>query len=844
MGLGEYRQKRDFTRTPEPKGEEQADGTGLRFVVQKHAATRLHYDLRLELDGSLKSWAVPKGPGRAAGDKRLAVHVEDHPLEYGEFEGIIPEGEYGGGTVLIWDRGTWEPLEEPRQGYARGELKFLLHGRKLRGKWTLVRLKPKEGEQDKNWLLIKGRDDRTDNGPDPLEMELSVVSGRTMEEIARQRSSVWGGPHLTDNRNGPDPLNPGGLSGAVAGEQPRSLSPQLATPVSEPPTGEGWLHEIKYDGYRIICFVTQGRARMVSRRGQDWTERFESIAGQAASLGQECILDGEVAVLRPDGTTDFQALQNVLKGRDGSALTYHVFDLPHCSGFDLTAVPLLRRKELLRALLPPEGAVRFSDHIQGRGDEVLRNACRLGLEGIISKRADSTYQGGRRSSWLKVKCSKRQEFVIGGYSEPSGSRRGFGALLVGFHEGGELRYAGRVGTGYTEKTLADLSARLSERRTDHPPFVDPPRGAAARGVHWVHPDLVAEVEYTEWTREGALRHPSFKGLREDKSPAEVGRERELPLRKALGPIGRGGSREAASGGRVAGIRVSNPDRVVFPKAGITKGEVARYYEAVADVLLPHVIDRPLTVIRCPEGIGGQCFYQKHLYENLPPSIHGVEVREKKQKEPYILIRDLEGLIGLVQMGVIELHPWGSRAETLELPDTMVFDLDPDPTVPWSDVVLGANLIRNHLLELGLTPFVKTSGGKGLHIVVPLQPKSDWSEVKAFAGAVARDLVRMHEALFVATMSKSKRAGRIFIDHFRNSRGATSVSAYSLRAREEAPVSTPLQWEELPEVRPDTYTLRTFRDRPGTIRKEPWKGYSAARRPLPGVRESEAGLSFQ
>jgi bifunctional non-homologous end joining protein LigD len=851
MGLEEYRHKRNFGKSPEPRGEN-ADRPRpeLRFVVQKHAATRLHYDLRLELDGVLKSWAVPKGPGTMPGDKHLAVHVEDHPLEYGEFEGVIPQGEYGGGTVLLWDRGTWEPLDDPHKGYGRGELKFLLHGHKLKGKWTLVRLRPRDakpGEEDKNWLLIKGRDSGRDSAaPDQdQESDRSVATGRTMEEIARQKDNVW---HSSQSEAGvrgrpgvPEDLSR--LPGAVPGEQPQSMSPQLAALTPEPPEGEGWLHEIKYDGYRLLCIVRNSQARMISRSGQDWTARFKEIAVRAASLG-ECILDGEIVVLGPGGTSDFQSLQNLFKGQGTGEPVYYVFDLPYCSGFDLTRVPLFKRKEILQELLAQEtGSIRYSDHIIGRGGEVFRNACRLGLEGIISKRADSLYRSGRSASWLKIKCSKRQEFVIGGFTEPGGARSGFGALLVGYYEEGILCYAGRVGTGFTERMLKNLSGRLTGLETETPPFADPPRGRDAKGVHWVTPDLVAEVEFAEWTREGVLRHPAFKGLREDKNPREVTRETAQPLQQVESTDRtKGAQRRAASAAnRVAGVRVSNPARKVFPVAGITKFEVAAFYEAIAGQVLPHITGRPLTVIRCPEGVGGQCFYQKHLYDNLPPSIFGVEIMEKGKQVVYILIKDLEGLIGLVQMGVIELHPWGSRAEALELPDTMIFDLDPDPAVEWKDVAEGAGLIRKRLEALGLRSFVKTSGGKGLHIVVPLEPKADWDEVKAFAGGVARGLARSHRDRFVATMSKSKRTGKVFIDYFRNSRGATSVAAFSLRAREGAPVSTPVEWAELHGIRPDTFTLRTLRKRIDALERDPWEGYFSVRQFLTESMKAEAAL---
>jgi bifunctional non-homologous end joining protein LigD len=843
MGLKEYRKKRDFSKTPEPQGEvELRPAAGLRFVIQKHDATRLHYDLRLELDGVFKSWAVPKGPGETPGERHLAVHVEDHPLDYGDFEGVIPKGEYGGGTVLLWDRGTWEPLADPHRGYDKGELKFLLHGQKLSGKWTLVRLRPKEGEEDKNWLLIRGREGRFGQAAGG-DQELSVATGRTMEQIAEQRDRVWHGDSGEEPAAGKiERTDPSTLHGALKTGMPQELSPQLATLVTEPPEGDEWLHEIKYDGYRLLCYIDKGSARLVSRRGQDWTERFGVIATQASRLSTEAVLDGEMVLLKPDGTTDFQALQNLVKSGAAGEPVYYVFDLPFLDGYDLTRVPLERRRELLEEVLPASGSIRFSEHIRGRGGEVFRNACRLGLEGIVSKRADSAYEQRRSDSWLKVKCVKRQEFVVGGYTEPRGSRSGFGALLVGLHEGGGLRYAGRVGTGFTERTLAALAGRLSDLESDAPPFSNPPSGREARGVHWVRPELVCEVEFTEWTREGVLRHPSFKGLREDKISAQVTKEQPRPLTGVAeaGGCGKASGRSQGGALRIGGVRVSSQDREVYPGEGITKGDIACFYESIAGRVLPYVAGRPLTVIRCPEGIGGQCFYQKHLYDNLPPTIQGVEVAEKGKEEIYLLIEDIGGLIGLVQMGVIELHPWGSRAERLEHPDTMVFDLDPDPSVGWPAVVEGAGMIRDRLEELGLRSFVKTTGGKGLHVVVPLQPMAGWEEVKAFAGALAAGLVRKHQKRFVATMSKAKRSGKIFIDHFRNSRGATSVSAYSLRARPGAPVSTPVTWDELQGVRPDTFTLRTLDARLGRNRNDPWAEYFELRQGITREMLAKAG----
>lgn len=851
MPLAEYRRRRRFGRTPEPAGERNR-GPGRLYAIQKHAATRLHYDLRLELDGVLKSWAVPKGPSLDPGEKRLAVHVEDHPVEYGGFEGIIPEGEYGGGTVMVWDRGEWEPLGDPGRAYQKGHLSFRLAGRKLRGEWTLARMHGAAGgEEGQNWLLIKKRDEAARPGSEITEEEpLSAATGRSIEEIAGDAHALW---HSGQPVDGPVPAleetappaekpaqpDPAVLPGARPAPMPETIAPQMATLVTEPPAGGHWLHEIKYDGYRILALVHGGKVRLLTRRGKNWTGTFAPVAASLSRLPlADAVLDGEVAVLRPDGTTDFQALQNVLEGLGGGEMVYFVFDLPWYGGYDLAAVPLAARKRLLRELLaalaPGHPTLRYSDHLEGNGDIVYEQACRLGLEGIVSKRADSGYLQKRTRNWLKIKCLERQEFVIGGFTEPGGSRHGFGALLLGYYEGERLRFAGRVGTGFDERTLAALARRLAGLARPEPPFADPPTGREARGVHWVAPELVAEVDFAGWTGDGVLRQPAFKGLREDKPPREVIRERPQPV-EASAP---GAVPPAGQSGRIAGVKLTNPARVFYPGVGITKDELARFYEEIAGWVLPRVAGRPLTMVRCPEGQAGECFYQKHLNETMPPTLKGIDIREKDAVETYLYLDDLPGLISLVQLGVLEFHPWGSRVEDLERPDLMIFDLDPGEGVAGEAVADCARLLRDRLAALGLTGFLKTTGGKGLHVVAPLVPRAGWEEVKEFARAVAEDAASSDPRRYLATMSKAKRRGRIYIDYLRNARGATAVAAYSTRARPGAPVSTPLRWDELAAGLPShAYTIRNLPRRLAQLKEDPWGGLEEARQPItPGMKQ--------
>jgi len=882
VALETYRAKRNFKRTPEPRGGRRT-ARGDAFVIQKHAASHLHYDFRLELDGVLRSWAIPKGPSLDPRDKRLAIAVEDHPVEYGSFEGVIPAGEYGGGTVMLWDRGTWTPIGDPHAGLAKGHLEFTLHGEKLAGAWSLIRTRgSKYGGKtgDRAWLLVKERDAFARPGHAAIvdDAPASVASGRDMDDIAHARDRVWhsdrsasrGAPR--DARGSAPGAASGTTSGTTSGAAPRAdpstldgarkapmpayVAPMLATLVAQAPPGDGWIHEIKYDGYRIVAAVAHGKARLFSRSGKDWTVAFGAVARELATLPLDTAwLDGEVTVLDAKGRTSFQALQNALAGDGASALTLFVFDVMYLDGFDVRAAPLAQRKALLHALLGKggqQGVVRLGPEIAGRGDEFLAQACKLGLEGSVAKRADSAYASGKRTGeWRKIKCLQRQEMVIGGYTEPQGARTGFGALLLGYHDGGELRYAGKVGTGFDEKTLQSLHRKLVQRERKTPPFANPPRGYEAKGVHWVAPELVAEIAFTEWSRDGALRHPSFQGLRADKKASEVMREKpqETPApaaRETKAKAGTGRTRSSKAPAKrpgavpvasrvpheVAGITLSHPDKPYFPDIGVTKGELAAYYAAVAPHMLAHLAGRPLSLVRCPDGWQGQCFYQKHAAKAVNAAVTRVEVPEGKGTATYMAAGSVQALVALVQWGVIELHPWGSRTPRLGRPDRLIFDFDPDADVPFAELVTAVTLLRTLFAEMGLTGFLKTTGGKGLHVVLPIRATLEWDAAKAFARDVAEFMVRTFPDRFVATASKERRKGRIFIDWLRNAEGATAVAPYSARARAGAPVATPIAWEELDhDVRGAWFDVRNVPARLAAARQDPWRDFFTIRQTI-------------
>ncbi len=843
MGLQRYHRKRDFGQTPEPKGSVTARRrAGLRFVVQKHAARRLHYDFRLELDGTLKSWAVPKGPSLDPADKRLAVQVEDHPLDYGSFEGVIPEKQYGAGPVALWDRGTWRPDGDPRRGYREGHLKFALSGKKLHGRWALVRMKGRGEKGKEPWLLIKERDAeaRPGHGADLLEeAPQSVKSGRTVEEIAAGRKK-------TRLQTKSARVAPSGPAAAPAGEPvralPAHLAPELATLVETAPAGAGWLYEVKYDGYRIVARIDQRGVQLYSRNGHDWTARFADIAGDLAALDVgPAWLDGEVCVLDSRGLTSFSALQRVLSDASKGPALYFVFDTPFLQGRDLRALPLTQRREALqRALgkLNDRSTLRLSAAVTGSGAEVRAQACKSGLEGVIGKRADSPYRHERTRDWIKLKCRQRQEFVIGGYTPPGGSRHGLGALLLGVHEkNGELRYAGRVGTGFDAATLTALEQKLSRLRTEASPFARPPSGRLARDVHWVQPRLVAEISFAEWTHDGHVRQASFEGLREDKAQTEVTREiaRGTPRVRARTrrAVARTGAVKVAraSPPMVLGVKITHSERIVYPDAKVSKLMVAEYYARLAPRLLPYVAGRPLSIVRCPEGTTAQCFFQKHVGGYKIPGIDVAMIEDSTGRNPYIVANSAKALVGLAQMNALELHVWGAKAATLERPDTMVLDLDPDPELPWATVVKAAQLTRTLLDELGLDALVKTTGGKGLHVVVPLERRHSWDDVKGFAQSVATHLAKTLPDQFTATVTKARRRGKIFVDYLRNTRGATAVAPYSLRARTGATVATPLSWDELSaKVPPSAFTIATVPERIAK-KKDPWADYERRRQRL-------------
>ncbi|RJQ56310.1 MAG: DNA ligase D [Actinobacteria bacterium] len=855
MALEEYRKKRHFEKTPEPAGKPAPGEADHLFVIHKHAARRLHYDLRLQLGGTLKSWAVPKGPSLDPADKRLAVHVEDHPIEYAGFEGVIPPGEYGAGTVEVWDRGRWQPEGDARQGYEQGKMSFRLDGEKLHGKWALVRMRRASRDGKENWLFIKEKDEEVRTGKEADIVGLrpeSAASGRTLEEISAEAERVWRSAPAEGAGGEAKPPDPSSLPRAKKAPPPRWQPPQLATLVEEPPRGEAWLHEIKFDGYRIVARLEDGDVGLYSRRDIDWTGRFPSIAGQLKRLpAKEAMIDGEVVALEPDGRSSFGLLQDALSKGDEKSLFYFCFDLLYLDGYDLTDAPLARRKEALRRLLgtlAEPGRLRYTDHITGEGDQFFRQACGFGLEGVLSKKAEAPRKAGRGRDWLKVKCLERQEFVIGGYTDPAGSRVGFGALLIGVHdERGRLVFSGKVGTGFNERVLRELGERLRRLEQKESPFANEVPRPLRNKAHWVRPELVAEVAFTEWTKDGMLRHPSFQGIREDKHPGEVVREEPLVSPKLFPPreIGPQAERPKRAAprlhpakpegeGRVAGVRLTHPDRIYYPEEGITKIELATYYEEIREWIMPYVSNRPLTMVRCPEGWRAECFFQKQATGEFPDFIKRIKIEfestrsgEKQLENAYV--DSLQGLIYLVQMGVLEFHTWCSSIPDIERPDRMVFDLDPSEDASPELVVEATLAVRNRLVSLGLESFLQSTGGKGYHVVVPISPRLKWDDVEAFAKALAQDVVTADPTKYTAMMSKAKRRGRVFVDYLRTTRGATAIAAYSARRKPGAPVATPLSWDELSSTPPNRYTVRNIRRRLAHLRRDPWELYDETER---------------
>ena len=835
--LARYRKRRDFAQTPEPAGVARRRGGAPHFVVQKHAARRLHYDFRLELDGVLKSWAVPKGPSLDPQARRLAVEVEDHPLDYAGFEGVIPQGQYGGGSVLVWDEGSWQPQgEDAGRALKAGSLKFELKGKKLQGGWALARMGGKRGE--KNWLLIKEKDKYAKPGSDAEIVEKrpnSVLSGRSISAVAKASDRVW-----QSNRAAPKrlPGDPEAIAGARRRKLPRTIAPQLATLADSVPAGEGWLHEIKLDGYRMLARIEHGKVSLSSRNGNDWTARFPRIVAALAGLGlDEAVLDGEIVHLRPDGISSFSALKDDLSAEDTSAAVYFLFDLLYLAGFDLTGARLDARKRALEQLLAGASGdpLRFSEHVVGQGEAFHRNACRMALEGVIAKRADAPYRSGRSRDWLKVKCQAREELAVIGWTDPGGRREGFGSLLLGYYDAaGRLHYAGAVGTGFDDQDLRDLRRRLDRLARPKPPAPEIAREAPRR-AHWAKPELVAELRFTEWTQDGRLRHPAFLGLREDKTAREVVLDPKLGTALVSAAPQKAPVVAPRDDAAVAGFRLTNAEKVLYPEDGITKLDLARYYEAVADRILPEIAGRPLTLVRCPEGYRGQCFYQKHANKTVPAALHRIEVPEKNGHATYLTADDLPGLLSLVQLGVLEIHVWGAKRPQLERPDRVVFDFDPDAGLAWERVTAAALELRGLLDEIGLECFVKTTGGKGLHVVLPLRPRRDWDEIKAFAKAVAQEMARRQPEAYTVSLAKKARGGRIFIDYLRNQQGATAIAAYSVRARPHATVAVPLAWQEVEAgIRSDAFTIATLPKRLAGLKRDPWGDIETVKQALPAA----------
>ncbi|MHC2364919.1 DNA ligase D [Rhizobium leguminosarum] len=862
--LSTYRSKRDFQKTAEPSGEKRlARSNRRRFVIQKHDATRLHYDLRLELDGVFKSWAVTKGPSLDPHDKRLAVEVEDHPLDYGDFEGTIPKGQYGGGTVMLWDRGYWEPegKKSPEQALAKGDFKFTLEGKRLQGSFVLVRMRnDRTGGKRTNWLLIKHHDEFSveNNGEAILDKnDTSVASGRTMEMIAAGKGrkpkpfmvehgdvradAVWDSNHgLAADERKEDAGGDRKSKPATKIDLPDFIAPQLCQTLERPPAGAGWIHEIKFDGYRIQMRVLDGEATLKTRKGLDWTAKYPEIA-EAASTLPDAIIDGEICALDESGAPDFAALQAALSEGKTGELVYFAFDLLYEGGEDLRSLPLVERKARLQSLLADNGSdprIRFVEHFETGGDAVLRSACKLSLEGIVSKEADAPYQSGRTETWAKSKCRAGHEVVIGAYARTNGK---FRSLLVGVYRGDHFVYVGRVGTGYGAKKVDTLLPKLKALETAKSPFTGIGAPKKEAEVTWLKPELVAEIEFAGWTSDGIVRQAAFKGLREDKPAKEVKAER--PAKPAQTDVPQPTDQAKAAPIRrknakaeVMGVLVSNPDKPLWPDANdsqpVTKEELARYYEAVGAWLIEHIKGRPCSLIRTPDGIGGEQFFQRHA---MPGTSNLLElVKVFGDKKPYLQIDRVEGLAAVAQIGGVELHPWNCEPYQPEVPGRLVFDLDPGPDVPFSAVISAAREMRDRLDELGLVSFCKTTGGKGLHVVTPLalnkrKPLS-WAQAKSFAHDVCQQMARDNPELYLIKMTKSLRDGRIFLDYLRNDRMATAVAPLSPRARPGATVSMPLTWTQVKsDMDPKRFTIRTV---PALLsRSTAWEDYGDGKRPL-------------
>lgn len=799
--LEEYNQKRNVERSGEPAGEASESRQQLRFAVQRHMARRDHYDFRLEWEGVLLSWAVPKGPSFDPREKRLAIQVEDHPLEYRNFEGTIPRGEYGGGTVMLWDEGFWEPYGDVDDGLREGMLKFLLKGRRLKGKWALVRMKAKTGETKNNWLLLKEKDEYVKSDQGISGFTTSIRTGRTMQEIEEGR----------EEKVVRNPISRTGV--------------QLARLVNKIPRGGDWLYELKYDGYRILAYIEANSVRLITRNGNDYTNRFYQAAVSLLdwAAGRAMILDGEMVVTDEEGKTDFQALQNYMRTPGEKSPTYIIFDLLALGGADLRERPLTERKETLEALLAdaPKN-LYYSRHITGNGQDSLLAACRLNFEGIVGKKAASVYSGTRNGDWIKLKCEKRQEFVIGGYTLSDKKAQGISSLLLGLYEGGKFVYAGRAGTGLGRPQVAELEEKFEGIKKTEPPFSPAPKPRPKENITWLEPELVAEIKFAEWTEDHLLRQASYKGLRTDKDPKEVKREKavgetqppEQELEEPMEPEG--------DSMIIQGIKITNPQKVIFEEPEITKGDVVRYYARVSQRMLPYVSGRILSIVRCPKGISRSCFYKKHPGPDSKGIVTVPILNSDGETEDYFYIENAAGLISEAQMGTLEFHTWGSRADQLEKPDVMVFDLDPDEGLDLAAVRQGVKDIKGILAELSLKPYLKTSGGKGYHVVVPLKPAASWEVFHDFARGVAEVMEQKWPERYTSNVRKARRKNKIFIDWIRNGRGATSVAPYSIRARKGARVSMPISWQELDTVAPDDVDMAAALLRIES--DDPWKDF--------------------
>lgn len=834
--LKTYRDKRNFDATPEPAEGGEANEHARSFVVQKHWATRLHYDFRLELEGTMKSWAVPKGPSFDPQDKRMAMPTEDHPIAYNRFEGTIPPGNYGAGKVIIWDKGTWIPLEDPRKGWRDGKLKFELRGHKLRGHWTLVRMKGRGNGREDPWLLIKERDAHARPAAefsvvDEMPDSVKALADRP-EAVAAAAPAASPAPAAASTSGPPEGARPADL--------PATLQPELAVLVDAPPGNpEDWVFEIKFDGYRMLARVEGGAIQLVTRNSNDWTTRLAGLEKALAAMDlPDGWYDGEIIMPGKDVPADFQALQGAFDSHRTEQIVYYLFDLPYCAGHDLREVPLEERRAVLQRIVQrkPHPNVRFSDVFEAAPQEILNSACRLGLEGVIAKRRDSAYVCRRSSDWIKLKCKLRQEFVIGGWTDPKGSRTGIGSLLLGVHgDDGKLRYAGNVGTGFNEQVLRDLRRQLDALAVQRKPF-DAGTGLP-REAHWVKPELVCEVSFGEWTRDGKVRHSVFHGLRTDKPAQAVGEEPVLhapppdPPAQKPAKAKATAAAPAAAGTLPAGLRISNPERVIDPQSGTTKIQLVRYYALVAPLMMPHLRDRPIAMVRAPDGIEGQLFFQKHLDRYQMAGVEPLDPKIFPGHQPMVKMVGPQGLLSAAQMNVIEVHTWNGVVATIDRPDRMTFDIDPGEGVGWPQIQEAATLVRTMLDELELPCFLKTSGGKGLHLVVPLKPRLDWDTVKDFSKAVVEHLSRTLPDRFVAKSGAKNRVGRIFIDYLRNGYGATTACAWSARARPGLGISVPVGWDELKDLKGGAHwTVGTAHTRLDQGNK-PWDDYEASRTTL-------------